>query len=175
TKTVEHIRAAGAKRVREHDERKKETRPLANGRDAVTALVKVEPANASPFQDEESDSGPPGSAAAMSPLPSLTPGHWWQGPHTHPDSETRASDMLPDCVPPLGLSANLLTKRCYFRRTARNQQMQHKLMASRTGGATVRDPCISGASCSPTLRDHASRNIAPASGALPDFTEVRRR
>jgi|SRR5215831_6865893 len=29
--------------------------------------------------------------------------------------------------------------------------------------------------CSPTLRDHASRNIAPASGALPDFTEVRRR
>jgi hypothetical protein len=62
TKTVEQIRAAGAKRVREHDERKKETRPLANGRDAVTALVKVKPANASPFQDEESDSGPPGAA-----------------------------------------------------------------------------------------------------------------
>ena len=62
TKTVEQIRAAGAKRVREHDERKKETRPLANGRDAVTAFVKVKPANASPFQDEESDSGPPGAA-----------------------------------------------------------------------------------------------------------------
>ena len=26
-----------------------------------------------------------------------------------------ASDMLPDCVPPLGLSANILTNGCYFR------------------------------------------------------------
>jgi len=92
-----------------------------------------------------------------------------------PGFRARASDMLPDCVPPLGLSANILTNGCYFRPTARNQHMQHELMASRTGCATVRDPCISGTSCSPTLRDHASRNIAPASGALPDFTEVRRR
>src|SRR5262249_2050505 len=48
--------------------------------------------------------------------------------------------------PPLRLSANILRKRCYFRRTARNQQHQHRLMASRTGCATVRDPCISGTS-----------------------------
>src|SRR5262249_27119144 len=40
----------------------------------------------------------------------------------------RASDMLPDCVPPLRLSANILTERCYFRRTARNQLMQQLLI-----------------------------------------------
>jgi len=37
TKTVEQVRAAGAKRVREHEERKKISRPLANGQPADNA------------------------------------------------------------------------------------------------------------------------------------------
>ena len=76
-KTVEQVRAEAAKRVRKHDERKRETRPLANGRDAVTALVKVEPANASPFQGEEWDSGPPG-AAVEHPADARRRGFMWR-------------------------------------------------------------------------------------------------
>jgi hypothetical protein len=44
-KTVEQVRAEVAKRVRKHDERKREARPLANGQEATTAIVKVEQAN----------------------------------------------------------------------------------------------------------------------------------
>jgi chromosome segregation ATPase len=51
TKTAGQVRAAGAKRVREHEERKKNARPLANGRELEAQQAHIEELEAARERD----------------------------------------------------------------------------------------------------------------------------